>query len=495
MNSPQQTVGGALRGIASSVLFQLLQRSITFISNVIVIRSVGEEVTGFFHVHLQLLMNIVYFLSREFSRRTIMRKYTDNLSKGISFSLITIIVGLIINIIALPILYYQAPEMKYALLSYCIHSIGLFLELIQEPYLVYMLLTQKHIFRIYCELPSIFIRMILQAILISLYPKYALIIQPTLFALSSLTIFISYHHSIKLPQIDIQMISFKSLKSHSDNLWLFGRQTLQKFLLQEGEKAVLIVTTTLTIQGIFSVISNISSLVVRFLFLPIEDVSYSLFSKIRQNKDELLNAFCSILKIILHLSLLILVFGPPYSKALLDFLYKNEEFTNNSYLLIIAFITISTIAINGISESFFHATATDEQLNTSNNLMFLFSIIYVSLCIVLSKLFGPSGLFISNIISMILRAFYSHYNIYQLYGHLPWKKCTPTKLTLVSLFVVFGINTYVSYIFSTQSFLCLILGVCLGFIELLVIWLCDKPFITSLKMFWNERKSSSPYDN
>ncbi|EDR26459.1 oligosaccharide translocation protein rft1, putative [Entamoeba dispar SAW760] len=488
MNSPQQTVGGALRGIVSSILFQLLQRSITFISNVIVVRSVGEEITGFFHIHLQLLMNIVYFLSREFSRRIIMRKYTNDLSKGISFSLITIIVGIIINIIAFPILYYQAPKIKYTLISYFIHSTGLFLELIQEPYLVYMLLTQKHIFRIYCELPSIFIRMILQAILISLYPKYALIIQPTLFALSSLIIFIFYYHLIKLPQINIQMISFKSLKLHSDNLWLFGRQTIQKFLLQEGEKAVLIITTTLTIQGIFSVISNISSLVVRFLFLPIENISYSLFSKIRQNKNELINAFCSILKIIIHLSLLILVFGPPYSKAILDFLYKNNEFTNNSYLLIISFITISTIAINGISESFFHATATDKQLNTSNNLMFLFSIIYVSLCIILSKLFGPSGLFISNIFSMLLRTFYSYYNIYHLYGNLPWKKCIPTKLTLLSLFLIFIINIYISFIFSTQSFLCLILGICLGFIELLIIWLCDKPFIKSLKMFWNERK-------
>ncbi|KAL7716206.1 Protein RFT1-like protein [Entamoeba marina] len=487
MNSPTQTVGGALRGIASSILFQLLQRIVTFIANVIIIRTVSEETTGFFHVHLQLLMNVVFFLSREFSRRTVLRNYTDNLSKGISFCLLTIPVGIIINFIALPLLLLKSPSIPYAVPSYLLHSLGLILELFHEPYLVYMLLTQKHSYRIRAELPAVVFRQVAQAILISFYPQYALIIYPFLYSISSLLIIIFYHLLIKLPTIDLNMLSLKSIQSHSDNLLLFGRQTIQKFLLQEGEKTVLLLTTTLSIQGIFSVISNISSLIVRFLFLPIEDVSYSLFSKLRKDKDQVYIAFLSLLKLLSHLALFILCFGPPYSRSALDFLYSNEDYTNNSYLLIIAFITIGVIAINGISETFFHSTATDQQLQSANNAMFFFSITYVLLCIVLTMAFKTIGLYLSNIISMSLRIAYSHYNIKKSYGSLPFNKILPTLSTTISLVVVFFINCGVSYYLHEHSFYALLLGGCIAVIELFTIFACDKPFLLMIKQVWNDK--------
>ena len=123
----------------------------------------------------------------------------------------------------------------------------------------------------------------------------------------------------------------------------------------------------------------------------------------------------------IYIALLVLCFGPPYSKSFLDFLYNNEEYTKNSHLLIIAFISIATIADNGVSEAFFHATATEKQLQQSNNFMFIFSIAYVSFCIILTKLFGTSGLFFANILNMILRIIYSHWNIYKQFGRLQWK--------------------------------------------------------------------------
>ena len=84
--NPEQTIGGAIKGIISSVLFQLLSRVITFVANVIIIRSVNEEITGFFHVHLQLLMDVIFFISREIIRRTIMRRLSNDLRKAISMT-------------------------------------------------------------------------------------------------------------------------------------------------------------------------------------------------------------------------------------------------------------------------------------------------------------------------------------------------------------------------------------------------------------------------
>ena len=120
-NNPKQTIGGAIRGIISSVIFQLATRVISFIANVIIIRSVSEEVTGFFHVHLQLVMDIVFFLSREVIRRTTMRRFSDDLQKATSISVLTIIIGIVVEILLIPIFYFKAPSITFALPSSHIH--------------------------------------------------------------------------------------------------------------------------------------------------------------------------------------------------------------------------------------------------------------------------------------------------------------------------------------------------------------------------------------
>ena len=485
----QQTIGGALRGIISSVIFQLATRVVTFISNVIVVRSVSEEVTGFFHVHLQLMMDVVFFISREIVRRTIMRKLSDNLNKAISLSMLRIVIGVGIEIILLPFLYFRAPDIQYAFTSYFIYSIGLAITLFEEPYLMNMILTQQYNQRFFFEVPIVLIGTILQSGLIHFFPEYALLIYPTVYTITTSFVILSYKIFVPLPPFDKEVLSLNSLKEYKEEFKLYTRQTLQKLLLQEGERTVLVLTTTLSIQGIFSVISNISSLIVRFLFLPIEEVCYSLFSKMRNNKEEAIQAFCSFFKILIYIALLVLCFGPPYSKAFLDFLYNNEEYTKNSHLLIIAFLSIATIAINGVSEAFFHATATEKQLKQSNNFMFIFSIVYVTLCIILTKFIGTSGLFFANILNMMLRIVYSHWNIYQQFGKLPWKNIIPNGITLISLICLFGINYVVALNLQMKSFICLCVGGCLGICELAIIYLCDKEFVVSLKNFFMEKRS------
>lgn len=67
----------------------------------------------------------------------------------------------------------------------------------------------------------------------------------------------------------------------------FSWQSFEKLLLQESEKIVLKFTNTFLNQGVFSVVSNLGSLVARFLFLPIEEISFMFFSKLlNQNVDE-----------------------------------------------------------------------------------------------------------------------------------------------------------------------------------------------------------------
>jgi hypothetical protein len=62
--------------------------------------------------------------------------------------------------------------------------------------------------------------------------------------------------------------------------WSFALQSLEKMFLTEGEKLVLKFTESLVHQGVYSVVHNLGSLVVRMLFQPIEEMSFTLFSKL-----------------------------------------------------------------------------------------------------------------------------------------------------------------------------------------------------------------------
>ena len=68
-------------------------------------------------------------------------------------------------------------------------------------------------------------------------------------------------------------------------VFTFSWQSFEKLLLQESEKVVLKFTNSLLNQGVFSVVSNLGSLVVRFLFQPVEEISFTLFSKLLTDSE------------------------------------------------------------------------------------------------------------------------------------------------------------------------------------------------------------------
>jgi oligosaccharide translocation protein RFT1 len=64
----------------------------------------------------------------------------------------------------------------------------------------------------------------------------------------------------------------------------------------------------------------------------------------------------------------------------------------------------------GTSEAFLHAVANENQLNKSNDMLLLFSVIYIILNVVFIKSAGAVGLIAANSISILLLQSY-HYNL------------------------------------------------------------------------------------
>ena len=138
----------------------------------------------------------------------------------------------------------------------------------------------------------------------------------------------------------------------------FTWQSFEKLLLQESEKLVLKFTNTLTDQGIFSVVSNLGSLVVRFLFQPIEEIGFTLFGKLfteKNEKQKIKNLIiCSkilicVLKLMILVGLIFICFGMNYSTALLELLYgtKYGRESGAPSVLSIYCILVFFMAING----------------------------------------------------------------------------------------------------------------------------------------------------
>ena len=92
-----------------------------------------------------------------------------------------------------------------------------------------------------------------------------------------------------------------------------------KLVLQEFEKIVLVVMDVSHISSTYSLISNLGSVVVRYLFAPLNEIIYNYFS--RGSPKDSLQALVTFIRAITVISLIILSFSYNYSSSLLQLLY------------------------------------------------------------------------------------------------------------------------------------------------------------------------------
>jgi oligosaccharide translocation protein RFT1 len=240
-----------------------------------------------------------------------------------------------------------------------------------------------------------------------------------------------------------QLIDFlPTINGHFDNEYLnlvkaYYTQSIFKQILTQGERYLISAFHLLSISesGFYDTITNLGSLIARFIFLPIEDASYIYFTNSlkrgieykQQPIVETLNKSTSpkalfelITKAMSLFGILVCVYGQSYSYSRLVLSIYGSKFSENVIcinMLRLYCVYILFLAINGITEAFFNATMSEKQLKAHNYRLVIFSAIFLTFTFILVQYFHIYGFILANCINMLIRIIYSSEHISRYFAH------------------------------------------------------------------------------
>ncbi|KAI8318740.1 hypothetical protein GQ54DRAFT_299935 [Martensiomyces pterosporus] len=290
----------------------------------------------------------------------------------------------------------------------------------------------------------------------------------------------------------------------------FVGQSLLKHFLTQGDNIVMSNFATPSDMGTFAVVTNYGSIPARVIFLPLEEASRAMFSKmvgkqsktperadrsgsdaaVEQADAELASHVLSTLgKFQFLLGSILMVFGTLYSPTLLSLLGKNDAALSQSLIAYCLYLPL--MGLNGFLEAFVHSVASRSQLFQVNIAMVAFTAIYALFSIQMLSTFklGSLGIVVANMLNMALRIGYCKRFVTQWFtkcnvrsprfaAMLPHPAvlamCTLSGVVVVLAQSAIGQDTLV------QRLGALAVGGAMGICVLAAIWRYEREFVESI---------------
>lgn len=375
---------------------------------------------------MQLLYTTVVFITREAFRKVCLDSKNTPYNQINNLVWLCIPIGFIITVIMCHIWSYvllSPLKTENYRINVLYYGIGTMFEIFSEPFYIYCQVYMYFGLKTIVEGISLFIQTFMIIILLCYYPQLKLNIYGYSHMIYGFTILVCYiigvsiilnknnnksnDNNKKNDDIDednnknnekyntIHCLSdFIPLYSNSDwysstiikYLWTFEKQSFIKQILTEAERYLMTMFNLINFndQGIYDIVSNIGSLIPRFLFHSLEESYFIFFSKeVRyqhNNKPTKLSftTLKTIIKFVTFVGFVIAFFGQTYSPILL-FFYGGDNIVSKEskgpVLIENYFIYVFFLALNGITECYFMATARQNELEFFNKILIVLPII------------------------------------------------------------------------------------------------------------------------
>lgn len=445
------------------VIQQFGSRGLTFVANQILLRYLSPQLLGI-SSQLELYSITVLFFSRESLRVSLQRQsesvydedatpsllqntVTDRNLAGrtqaiVNLAYVSLALG-IFAALALGFLFLgrgSANDSPIAVFAYMrwslvIYGIASVLELAAEPCYVVVQQRSQHGIRAIAESLATLARSIVTCASAIYAVRNGAEVGVLPFALGQLayalfTCTIYYLHVIPLSSAGGFSLLPKPVKSKlGSNEYAFSYlsisllslsrsffvQSLFKHILTQGDTFIVSVLSTPHVQGVYTLANNYGGLVARILMQPVEEVSRNYFGKLLSflqvppTRSRIAQAVLSLRQLLysyIVLSIFVVALGPTIAPWLLQLVAGPRWIAAGAGRVLAAYCYyIPLLAINGISEAFVTAVATEPELHRQTAWMFVFSLAFAVIAALLLNIgkLGALGLVYANCFNMVVR--------------------------------------------------------------------------------------------
>eukprot|EP00938_MAST-03A_sp_MAST-3A-sp1_P007433 g7433.t1 len=365
MKESSSSSSSLLNGLRTSLGMSLVARVMSFLMNLILARRVDRKQYGVGMVSMELLYSLGCFLLYEGFRRAAIRMIGKD--KSGRSSMFVVWIGIATTIVAslgLSTLWFVTtnPEESEQRIAIGLIFVSILIKSFAEP----MFISEVHQKRLGTKPVVEGVSQILRScslcamvLLLNLNFVIAYAFAQIVHSISWYVGMIYYTGRERMMWTFISIFDIPKISEESKALtFQILLSAGQKMLLGKGERILLVTMFDEETWGVYALVSNFGSLVLRTVFAPVEGIAYSYFSS-EEKKESRDSVFRVLLTLQGTIGFIGLVFGPPNSFFALKLLYGSKWAESSDAVSTLEFYCVFLFfaALNGVFEAYVHAVA------------------------------------------------------------------------------------------------------------------------------------------